>query len=94
MYNVQVSLNCVTTDSDRSCSLYWGCSNKRFFLKSDAANGFSGCITQKNDFDQFSQKNFDFLGVRNSILVYDVINPYLTAICYDCQIATKLQEKA
>ena len=47
--------------------------NNRFFLKSDAANGFSYCITLKNDNDQFSQKNFDVKGVRNSILVYDVI---------------------
>ena len=30
-----------------------------FFLKSDAANGFSCCITPKNNIDQFLQKNFD-----------------------------------
>ena len=37
-----------------------GLLKKTFVLKSDAANGFSRCITQKNDTDQFSQKNFDF----------------------------------
>ena len=34
---------------------------------------FPVVLPKKNDIDQFSQKNFDFLGVRNSILVYDVI---------------------
>ena len=31
---------------------------KTFFLKSDAANGFSRCITPQNDIDQFSHKKF------------------------------------
>ena len=35
-----------------------GLLKKTFFLRSDAANGFSRCITRKNDIDQFSQKNF------------------------------------
>ena len=48
---------------------------KAFLLKSDAANGFSRCITPKNHIDQFSRKIWMFKGVHkhNSILVYDVI---------------------
>ena len=33
---------------------------------------FSIALPPQNDIDQFSQKNFDVLGVRKSILVYDV----------------------
>ena len=32
---------------------------KNIFLKCIAANGFSRCITKRNNVDQFSQKRFD-----------------------------------
>ena len=50
-----------------------GLFKKTIFSKSEAANGFSRCITPKNDLDQFSQKNFAFYWVRNSVLVCDVL---------------------
>ena len=36
-----------------------GVVQKSIFLKSDAANGFTYCIIQKNDIDQFSRKNLN-----------------------------------
>ena len=38
--------------------VYQGYSKQHFFLKSEAVNDFSRCISPKNDIDHVSPKNF------------------------------------
>ena len=50
--------------TERNNELTLGLFKQTFFLKSDAANSFSHCITSKNHINQFSQKILIFRGAQ------------------------------